>query len=80
MSDKPAEQESRIKVGKLNINKESIEELTSGEAQQIQGGVGTLGPCTQQDACNYLTQFCDTQGGADQCLTISRAQGRCEFG
>jgi|GEM_PF-5147184 len=80
MSEKPTGKEGRIKVDKLKVNKETIEDLSPSEAKKVQGGVGTLG-CTQpQDACDNLTLTCDTQGGADQCLGISKKRGLCQFG
>jgi hypothetical protein len=42
-----------VKVGKLQINKETIKELTNKEAEQIKGGLpqGTLANRAHSDCC-----------------------------
>jgi len=35
------EKKGKVKVGKLNLNKETVKELTSSQAKRVQGGVGT---------------------------------------
>ena len=37
------EQNARIKVGKLRINKETVKDLTSDETQKVKGGTGFCG-------------------------------------
>ena len=38
MKDGAGDQKSRVKVGKLQVNKETVEDLTDKEAEQIKGG------------------------------------------
>jgi hypothetical protein len=34
----------RVKVGKLQLNKETIKELTPGKQKQVKGGAAHIGP------------------------------------
>jgi hypothetical protein len=44
--DSTSEKKSRVKVGKLQVNKETIKDLTDKEAEQVKGGLNRLsGPC-----------------------------------
>jgi hypothetical protein len=36
---KTGEKKGKVKVGKLELNKETVKDLTSGERRQIKGGV-----------------------------------------
>jgi len=36
--DSVSEKKSRVKIGKLQVNKETIKDLTGKEAEQIKGG------------------------------------------
>jgi len=36
--DSVSERKSRVKIGKLQVNKETIKDLTDKEAEQIKGG------------------------------------------
>jgi len=51
------QQRGRVKVGKLKLNKETVEELTAHEADKIKGG-GTTG-CGTGTA---LTSTCPNRG------------------
>lgn len=85
MSDKPAEKESRVKVKKLKLNKETIEELAASEAKQVQGGVGTLGQHCQTAYCPPPpTEQCDSQvkgvcGGTDRLCGEYTQDNVCGF-
>ena len=46
MKDGAGDQKSRVKVGKLRVNKEIVEDLTNKEAEQIKGGAMADTTCT----------------------------------
>ena len=56
-----SEKKSRVKVGKLKLNKESVKELTDSEGKAVQGGAELLGTLI----------FCPT----DNCATVG--DGTC---
>ena len=45
--------QSRVKIGKLQVNKETVEDLTDKEANQIKGGLKT-----PTDGCGGATRNC----------------------
>ena len=57
------ESKSRIKVDKLKVNKETIEDLSASESKKIQGGAkGTFGQQCQTAYCAPPpTEQCDSQ-------------------
>lgn len=59
---KPAK--SKVKVGKLNVNKETVQDLSDDDMQKVQGAsfVFTCGDCQQSLACPTNAIFCP--GGA----------------
>lgn len=40
-----ATKKSRVKVGKLKVNKETVKNLSDKESKQVKGGVGARKPC-----------------------------------
>jgi hypothetical protein len=40
-----ATKKSRVKVGKLKVNKETVKDLTGDESKKVKGGVGARKPC-----------------------------------
>lgn len=53
---KTASKKSRVKVGKLKLNKETIKDLTGDEARRVRGGamgtiVGTSRVCGNTKGC-----------------------------
>ncbi len=53
----------RVKVGKLNLNKETVRDLTPGEKKQVGGGIGGFIRVIRPPA---PTNFCPT----NDCPTI----------
>ena len=45
-NDNKSEKKSRVKIGKLRVNKETVEDLTDKEATQIKGGAMADTTCT----------------------------------
>ena len=47
---------TRVKVGKLKLNKETVKDLNGGQQKQIQGGVGKTNQCAlctaEPSGCN----------------------------
>ena len=60
-TDKNTEQKGRVKVGKLKVNKESIKDLTSGEAKKVKGGLAQ-----QVKTCWHCGQSPSRDGVADE--------------
>lgn len=67
------EKKSRVKIGKLKINKETVQDLTDADAQKVRGGFGILGGTATDcsDACQRISYepaspLCDT----DNCKTV----------
>ena len=56
-----SEKKNRVKIGKLTINKETVEELIAKDAKQIKGG-GL--PLTRSALCQNAR---DTQGASCTC-------------
>lgn len=61
------ENKSRVKVGKLKLNKETVKDLTDKEARRIKGGVGTA---TCNNGIIAASQLCGNQ--------IASQAGNCQ--
>ena len=40
-----SKEKGRVEIGKLKLNKETVKDLTSGEAKDVKGGFGGSGTC-----------------------------------
>ena len=61
--DRASDEKSRVKVGKLQVNKETVEDLTAKEAEQIKGGAISSNCQEPTDACAMrkvaATKYCE---------------------
>ena len=61
VSKSKTNKKSRVKVGKLKLNKETIKDLTENEAKKVKGGV-LAHHVTIPEQC-YTSGYCDKKDG-----------------
>ena len=67
------EEKGRVNVGPLSINKETVQDLTADEAQDVKGGRGFGGiqPVASAGPIGSCTPQCDTKANGTNCATGS---------
>lgn len=61
---KESESKNRVKVNKLKLHKETIKELTTGEARKVRGGAGSIkAACGEDTWANCSADTCEKTCG-----------------
>lgn len=73
MKPKSGTKKSKVKVGKLQVNKETVTDLTDSDAKKIKGGLDPAGV-----QVGYLTQDgCGAKFSNKAGVCYTQAQGGC---
>lgn len=72
MKPKSGTKKSKVKVGKLNVNKETVQDLTDSDAKKVKGGINPL------DGAGYVTQDgCGAKFSNKAGICYTSRQGGC---
>jgi hypothetical protein len=67
--DKGKKSKSKVKVDKLKVNRETIQDLTDADARKVRGGFGVLGGHNTETICSDACQRISYEPASPDCST-----------